>query len=118
MKIKDAIKKTIAKNIKNARIASNMTQAEAAEKLGITAQAVSNYERGINGIENSMLLQMCLIYNTNMSFITGEENENIFSPSKLQLTEGEQFLIELFRRVPEDQKTMVLQMIRAALETK
>ena len=36
MKVRDAIKKTIASNIKRARIASNMTQAEAAEKLGIT----------------------------------------------------------------------------------
>lgn len=115
MKIKEAIKKTIANNIKRARIASNMTQAEAAEKLGITAQAISNYERGINGIENSLLLQMCVIYNTNMSFIMGEETENEFSPSKTQLTEGEQMLIELFRQVPEDQKAMVLQMIRAAL---
>lgn len=75
MKIRDAIKRTIASNIKRARIASNMTQAEAAAKLGITAQAVSNYERGINGIENSLLLRMCEIYNTSMSKILGEDDE-------------------------------------------
>jgi len=40
------------------------------------------------------------------------------SPSELQLTEGEQMLINLFRQVPEDKKQLVLQMIRAALETK
>lgn len=75
MKIKDAIKRTIASNIKRARIAANMTQAEAAQKLGITAQAISNFERGINGIENSLLLRMCKIYNTTMSHILGEEDE-------------------------------------------
>lgn len=75
MKIKDAVKRTIASNIRRARIAANMTQADAASRLGITAQAVSNFERGINGIENSLLLQMCEIYNTNLSHILGEEEE-------------------------------------------
>lgn len=75
MKIKDAVRRTIASNIKRARIAVNMTQAEAADKLGITAQAISNFERGINGIENSLLLRMCAIYNTSMSSILGEDYE-------------------------------------------
>jgi repressor LexA len=37
------------------------------------------------------------------------------SPSEANLSEGEKMLLELFRRVPEDQQTLVLQMIRAAL---
>lgn len=72
---KDVVKKTIASNIKRARINSGMTQAEAAEKLGITAQAISNFERGINGIENSLLLQMCEIYHTSIGKIFSEEKE-------------------------------------------
>ena len=116
MKIKDAVKRTIASNIKRARMASNMTQAEAACRLGITAQAISNFERGVNGIENSLLLRMCEIYNTSMSNILGEEFEQKeSSPSKPTLTEGEAKLIELFRKVPEDKQQMVLQMIEAAL---
>ena len=119
MKIKDMVKRTIASNIRRARIASNMTQAEAADRLGITAQAISNFERGINGIENSLLLRMCEIYNTSMSNILGEEYEQKeSSPGEPELTEGEQMLIDLFRQVPEDKKQLVLQMIRAALETK
>lgn len=68
---KDSVKRTIASNIKHARITANMTQAEAAAKLGITAQAISNFERGINGIENSLLLRMCEIYNTNLDSLLG-----------------------------------------------
>ena len=34
------------------------------------------------------------------------------------LSEGEKALLELFRRVPENQQEMVLQMIRVALNTK
>ena len=75
MKIRDVIKRTIASNIKRARISANMTQAEAADRLGITAQAISNFERGINGIENSLLLRMCEIYNTPLSYVLGDECE-------------------------------------------
>ena len=113
MKIRDAVKRTIASNVKRARVAANMTQAEAAEKLGITAQAISNFERGINGIENSLLLRMCEIYHTSMNSIIGEEEEN--TPNELVLTEGEMDLIKLFRLIPEEQQPVVLAMIRAAL---
>lgn len=115
MKIRDVVKRTIASNIKRARLDANMTQAEAADKLGITAQAVSNFERGINGIENSMLLRMCEIYNTSMSYVLGEE-EKENTPNEQTLTEGERELIELFRLVPADQQPVVLAMIKAALQ--
>ena len=119
MKIKDVVKRTIASNIRRARIASDMTQAEAAARLGITAQAISNFERGINGIENSLLLRMCEIYNTSMSNILGDENEQIENtPDQPQLTEGEKMLLELFRQVPDDQQQLVLQMIRVALSSR
>ena len=68
------VKRVIAENIKAARLAANMTQAEAADKLGITAQAVSNFERGINGIENSLLIRMCKIYAVKIGAVLGEED--------------------------------------------
>ena len=111
MKVKDIVKRTIASNVKRARISADMTQAEAADKLGITAQAISNYERGINCIENSLLIRMCEIYHTSMNSIIGEPEEN--SPSELMLTEGERHLIELFRLIPEEQQRHFLEMGRA-----
>lgn len=114
MKIKDVVKRTIAANVKRARVAANMTQAEAAEKLGVTAQAISNFERGINGIENSLLLQMCEIYHTSMSSIMGDEEEN--TPSELVLTEGEKQLILSLRRFPADRQEFAAGMVLSALE--
>lgn len=114
MKIKDMIKRTIASNIKRARIASNMTQAEAADRLGITAQAVSNFERGINSIESSLLLRMCEIYNTSMSNILGEENEQKkFSPGKVELTERDLEMLQIFRLIPEEWQQIFLEQGRA-----
>lgn len=113
MKIKDLVKRSIASNIRRARLDANMTQAEAAEKLGITAQAISNFERGINSIESSILLRMCEIYNVSPNEITGEEKE---TPSEPSLTEGEKELLALYRTVPEEYQQLVLSKIRAAVE--
>ena len=50
-----------------------------------------------------------------------EENntdpQNNQSPDEPQLTEGEEILLSLFRRVPEDQQQLVLRMIQSALES-
>ena len=37
------------------------------------------------------------------------------SPEEIKLSEGEQLLLELFRKIPEDKQGLVLQMIRVAL---
>lgn len=50
-----------------------------------------------------------------MGFDVTMEREKKVSPEELPLNEGEKMLIDLFRRVPEDQQKLVLQMIRAAL---
>lgn len=55
-------KQKIAQTMKNARIYAGLTQAQVADKLGITYQAVSNYERGVNSIETDILAKMCKMY--------------------------------------------------------
>lgn len=60
---KEFRKQEIAKKMKSLRIEAELTQQQVAEKLGITYQAVSNYERGKNSIETDLLLAMCEIYN-------------------------------------------------------
>lgn len=108
MKIKDLVKRSIASNIRRARLDANMTQAEAAEKLGITAQAISNFERGVNNIESSILHRMCEIYNVSIASITGDDEEN---PDQLALTGIEEEMIKLFRQFPGvEQKLLVIMM--------
>lgn len=43
------------------------------------------------------------------------EDKKAVSLKEVKLSEGEQALIDLFRRVPEDKQQLVLQMIRVAL---
>lgn len=48
--------------LKHARHKHGFTQSEVAEKLGVTFQAISNYERGINNVDNDTLEKLCTLY--------------------------------------------------------
>lgn len=44
-----------------------------------------------------------------------QDSKKSQSPVEIKLNEGEQLLIDLFRKIPEDQQGLVLNLIRAAL---
>lgn len=46
-----------------------------------------------------------------------EEQSKAESKRTISITEGEQMLLDLFRKVPESQQQMVLQMIKVALKS-
>lgn len=46
-----------------------------------------------------------------------EDKEETNSPDQLILTEGEEMLLKLFRQIPEENRALVLEMIRAAVKT-
>ena len=78
-----------------------------------TKQTIYKYENEIVTnvpYDKIILLTKCL--DVSPSYLFGWEKK---SPSKPELTEGEEALLELFRKVPEGQQELVLQMIRAAL---
>ena len=67
-------KQEIAARLKKARIDAGMTQAEAAEKLGVSYQAVSNYERGTNRVDSATLSRLCEIYGVRPAEMLGGED--------------------------------------------
>ena len=52
----------IGRRLKKARLDAKLTQKEVADKLGITYQAISNYERGTNRVDTDTLSRLCKIY--------------------------------------------------------
>ena len=46
-----------------------------------------------------------------------EDKEEKNSPDPIKLTEGEEMLLKLFRQIPEENRGMVLEMIRAAVKS-
>ena len=108
---------TIGNNISRIRRGLGLTQEDLAKKMGYKSKSTINkIELGINDIPQSKIVQFAQVLGTTPAELMGwNEEDKRDSPSEADLSEGEKMLLELFRRVPEDQQTLVLQMIRAAL---
>ena len=118
---------TVGDNISIIRKRLGWTQEELATKMGYKSKSTINkIELGINDIPQSKIVKFAEVLGTTPAHLMGwEENSalnlqlfNDSSPEEPQLSEGEKMLLELFRRIPEGQQQLVLQMIRAALGTK
>ena len=62
----------VASNIKNARTRMNMTQMNLADEMGVSYQAVSNWERGNSMPDISKLPELCKILNISFEELVGE----------------------------------------------
>ena len=110
-------KEIFAQNLNRYLNRSGVDQKIVAEAVGVAASTFNEWTKGkkyprIDKIE--LLAQYFGILKSDLI----EEHNDSNSPTEPKLSEGEQMLIDLFRKVPEDKQQMVLQIIRAALETK
>ena len=109
---------TIGQRLRAARERKDMTLDEVAKRCNTTKQTIFKYENEIvTNIPYDKIVLLSNALSVSPSYLFGwDEKES--SPTELQLSEGEKVLLDLFNRVPEDKQQLVLQMIRAALETK
>ena len=108
---------SIGHRIKTAREQRDMTLDEVAQRCNTTRQTIFKYENEIvTNIPYDKIVLLSKALDVSPSYLFGwEEKKN--SPDEQALTEGEKTMLELFRLVPKDQQQLVLQMIRAALNT-
>lgn len=89
----------IANKIKEARIAKNMTQLMLADEMGVSYQAVSNWERGNSMPDIGKVEQLCKVLGLNLEELlgTGKETETI----KKVMDEDAEISIEEIAEVAE-----------------
>lgn len=63
---------TIASRVRYARTCAGLTQTDVSAALGVTPQAISNYERGLTGVPVETLCKMAELYNTSVSSLAGD----------------------------------------------
>ena len=61
----------VANRIKCARSKAKLTQVDVATALGITPQAISNYERGVNGVPNNVIYKMAELFGVTVDYLIG-----------------------------------------------
>lgn len=97
-----------------------MKQSELCAKTGIPKSAISQYISGEFKPKQNRVFLIAQALNVDEAWLMGydvpmEPAKNENSPAEPELNEGERVLLDLFRRVPEEQQQLVLDMIRAAL---
>ena len=106
----------MSRRIKELRTERGMTLEQVASIVGVGKSTVRKWETGmIANMKRDKIAALAQALGTTPADLMGWEDTKKSSPDKLQLSEGERMLLDLFNRVPEDKQEIVLHMIRAAL---
>ena len=87
------------------------------EKLtGIKKSSLQRYASGVTTkIPLDVIEKLSIAFNVSQEYLMCWD-EKKSSPSEPQLTEGEQAMLELFRRIPENRQEEALDLLRVALK--
>jgi transcriptional regulator with XRE-family HTH domain len=109
-----------ANRIRKALALRHMKQYELCKRANIPKSSLSLYLQGAYLPKQDRIYDLAMVLNVSEAWLMGYdvpmEKKSEVSPTRQELSEGEQMLLDLFNRVPEDQQKLVLQMIRAALD--
>lgn len=88
-------------------------------EVGISKSTMSDMKAGrTKGVTTDTAQRIADYFGVTVGYLLGNEDlETKKSPDESKLTEGEQMLLDLFRRIPKDQQPVVLNMIKAALSS-
>lgn len=78
--------------LKTQRLSKNMTQAQLAQKLGITKSVISAYETGLRLPSYDILIHIARIFNVSTDFLLGVENKQTIDLSGLSQEETDALL--------------------------
>lgn len=101
----------------NLRKEKGVRQIDIAEFLGCSYQAYQKYEKGLREPDFASLQKLAEYFEVSVDYILGISDTRTVLPSETPLTDGEKQLLELFSRVPAEQQSLVLEMIKVALQT-
>ena len=103
------------------------TQKKLSNMLNVDLSTIGKWEIHNVTPASDLLIKLANIFNVSVGYLLGandpvgvddkptEERKSHSAPT--DLAEGERALLDLFSRVPEDKQKLVLQMIRAALDS-
>ncbi len=88
----------IAKNIKSLREAQKMTQADLADRVGVTGATISTYEVGTRMPSYEVLISLAQIFHVSTDNLLGFSNRNVLDVSRLTIPQRNtiQDLIDLY----------------------
>ena len=105
---------TVGENILILRKRLGWTQEELAIKMGYKSKSTINkIELGINDIPQSKIAKFAEVLGTTPGYLMGwvEELQENNSPEKVELSEGEKMWLELYHRVSDETRDVLINMM-------
>lgn len=108
--------------LKKALAIRNMRQADLCEKTKIPKSAISHYLKGSFVPKQDRAFIIAQTLDVSPAWLMGydvpmektaQPEQNIISPDKVELTERDKSMLEIFRLIPEEQQRAFLEMGRA-----
>lgn len=113
------MEKEMAQRIKNLRQEKGLTLEQVADVVGVGKSTVRKWETGmIANMKRDKIAALAKALGTTPAYLMGwkEDDTKQDSPNERTLTEGEELMLQLFRKIPEDKQAAALEMLRAALK--
>lgn len=89
----------LGERLKRMRLECHMTQPQAATALGVSKQAVSNWENGYIVPSIKLLKKLCLLYNCSSDYLLGLIRSTDFIIDTKKLTSAQ---VEYIQRIVKD----------------
>ena len=109
------------KRIEKALTIRNMKQSELCKLADVPKSSLCLYLKGAYEPKQDRIFKMANVLNVSESWLMGYdvpmEDEVFPATPTLQLADSEKIMLELFRRIPERQQNVLIQMIRDGLRT-
>ena len=102
---------TVGNRILQRRRELDLTQEELAHRMGYKSKSTINkIEMGINDIPQSKIMKFAEVLATTPSFLMGWDEEED-SPEEPKLTEGEKLWLELYHRLSDETRDIMITMM-------
>ena len=107
--------------LRQLRTQARLSQQELADKMQVTKQTISQYERGIRKPDYDTILFFCDLFNVSADYLLGKADVTVrlLNSDELEklsnnngLTDEEWIVIKTFRKLNSDGKSMLLAQLR------
>ncbi len=116
---------SIANRLATALSIRRIKQAELCAKAKIPKSSLSQYLKGDYEPKQDRIYFIAQVLSVSEAWLMGydvpmerQDPKKKQSPEEIKLSEGEQLLLELFRKIPEDRQEFFLDMVRGQLGKK
>jgi len=100
----------LGRRLADARNSLDISQSEAARRIGITQSTYSGYETGTRRIKLSMLQRIADVYNVTVDWLIGTDCHSETRPA-LTLSDQEYDLVIRFRELSEAERAIILRSV-------